>query len=103
MTDIQLKKINEHLFKVDKTGSMKVPLFIFCSEKLLNKIKEDGCIRQGMNVASLPGIYKASFMLPDAHRGYGFSIGGVAAFDAQKGAMTDSLSYELDIHGIFYK
>ena len=58
------------------------------NEKLLNDI-EDEAIQQGINVATyLPGILKRSIMLPDAHTGYGFSIGGVAAVDGEKGCIS---------------
>ena len=55
---------------------------------ILEKMKEDSTFQQATNVACLPGIVKASFVLPDAHCGYGFSIGGVAAFDIDKGIIS---------------
>jgi tRNA-splicing ligase RtcB (3'-phosphate/5'-hydroxy nucleic acid ligase) len=60
------------------------PGVIFASESLIEKMKEDRCIEQIKNVAKLPGIIKASFAMPDAHQGYGFPIGGVAAFDLEE-------------------
>ncbi len=85
---IEPKKLNDYSFIVDKKGPMKVPLKIFASEKLLKKMQEDKCIQQGVNVASLPGIRGFSMMMPDAHQGYGFSIGGVAALDFEKGCIS---------------
>ncbi len=86
---MRIKKINNCVFEVEKEGAMKVPVRIFASDKLLDKMKEDGCINQGVNVASsLPGIQVASIMMPDAHQGYGFSIGGVAAVDADEGCIS---------------
>ncbi|MBW3001147.1 RtcB family protein [Candidatus Woesearchaeota archaeon] len=82
------EKVNDHLFVIKKTGKMKVPVKIYASEKLLKKLSEDNSLQQGVNVATLPGIYKASIMLPDAHQGYGFSIGGVAAIDVEKGCIS---------------
>ncbi len=82
------KKITNYLFEIPKTGKMKVPVKIYVSEKLLKKLGEDNSLQQGINVATLPGIYKASIMLPDAHQGYGFSIGGVAAIDFEKGCIS---------------
>ncbi len=67
---------------------MNVPLKIFASEKILEKIKEDDSIQQGINVACMPGIQKQSIMMSDAHLGYGFSVGGVAAFDAENGCIS---------------
>jgi tRNA-splicing ligase RtcB len=85
---MEIKKINNYTWMVPKTGNMKVPVKIFASEKLLEKMKEDDCIQQGMNVACLPGIYREAIMLSDSHRGYGFSIGGVAAIDYEKGCIS---------------
>ncbi|HHE36929.1 MAG TPA: RtcB family protein [Candidatus Woesearchaeota archaeon] len=82
------KKITNYLFEIPRTGRMKVPVRIYASEKLLKRLSEDNSLQQGVNVACLPGIYKASIMLPDAHQGYGFSIGGVAALDTEKGCIS---------------
>jgi len=81
-------KINNHMYEIPMTGDMKVPVWIFTDEKMLKQMMEDNCLRQGVNVACLPGIYKASIMMPDAHQGYGFSIGGVAAIDFEKGCIS---------------
>ena len=67
---------------------MKVPGRIFLSEKLLRKVEQDKSIEQVKNVASLPGIVKCSYAMPDMHMGYGFSIGGVAAFDLENGIIS---------------
>ncbi|RMF55615.1 RtcB family protein [Candidatus Woesearchaeota archaeon] len=88
MSEIKPKKLNNYSFIVEKHGSMKVPLKIFASEKLIEKMEKDNCITQGINVASLPGIKGSSIMMPDAHQGYGFSIGGVAAIDVEKGCIS---------------
>ncbi|MBD3203588.1 RNA-splicing ligase RtcB [Candidatus Woesearchaeota archaeon] len=85
---MEIKKINDYLFKIPKSGKMNVPVEIYASEKLLEKIKGDRSLQQGKNVASLPGIVKKSIMLPDAHQGYGFSIGGVAGFSYEDGIIT---------------
>ncbi|MBN2052860.1 RtcB family protein [Candidatus Woesearchaeota archaeon] len=85
---ISPRKVNDHLFEIEKTGNMKVPVKIYASEKLLKNIDQDNSLQQGMNVACLPGIYGQSIMLPDAHQGYGFSIGGVAAFDYEHGCIS---------------
>jgi tRNA-splicing ligase RtcB len=53
-----MKKVNDHLYEVEKEGEMKVPVKIFASEKLMNKMQQDKCIEQGTNVAKcLPGKY----------------------------------------------
>jgi tRNA-splicing ligase RtcB len=81
-------KISKNVYKIPKEGKMNVPGVIYASEKLIEAIKEDKTIEQVKNVACLPGILKASIALADAHQGYGFSIGGVAAFDMDKGIIS---------------
>src|SRR3989339_1729131 len=85
---MELKKINEFTWQIDKQGQMKVPAVIYASEKLLEKIKQDKTLEQSKNVACLKGIQKASYTMPDAHQGYGFPIGGVAAFDMEEGVIS---------------
>ncbi len=62
---------------------MRVPGIIFADKQLLDHAVSENTIVQVMNVASLPGIIKASFAMPDIHYGYGFPIGGVAAFEEE--------------------
>src|SRR3989344_8228971 len=85
---MELKKINEFTWQINKYGNMKVPAIIYASEKLMQKIKEDRTLKQAENVATLKGIQKASYVMPDAHEGYGFPIGGVAAFDMDEGIIS---------------
>jgi len=67
---------------------MLVPGRIFASEKLVEDIRDDKSLEQVANVARLPGIIGASFAMPDVHQGYGFPIGGVAAFDLGSGVIS---------------
>ncbi len=67
---------------------MKVPVTIFASDKLVQKMKQDATFTQATNAACLPGIYKHSIVLPDGHQGYGFPIGGVAATDYESGVIS---------------
>jgi tRNA-splicing ligase RtcB len=85
---IRLNKISDFEWEIPKTGNMLVPGIIFASEKLIEDIKQDKTLEQVKNVACLPGIIKASLAMPDAHQGYGFPIGGVAAFDLEKGVIS---------------
>ncbi len=64
---------------VSAQHGMIVPGHIYCKEKLLETIRNDRALEQLINVASLPGIQRAAIVMPDAHEGYGFPIGGVAA------------------------
>ncbi len=86
--NMELKKISSVEYEIPKTGKMLVPGKIFASAKLMEKIKQDKSLEQVQNVAMLPGILKASIVMPDAHQGYGFPIGGVAAFDIDKGVIS---------------
>lgn len=83
----QLKKISKDTYLLPKTGKMNVPGKIFASENLFEAI-EEGCIKQVANVAQLPGIVGYSISMPDIHSGYGFPIGGVAAFDLDNGVIS---------------
>ena len=85
---MKLKKISENIYELPKEGKMLVPGIIYASEKLMESIKQDKTFEQVKNVAHLPGILKASIALADAHQGYGFPIGGVAAFDLDKGIIS---------------
>lgn len=82
----ELKKIGDYQWELPKQGNMRVPAIFFCSRSLLREI-EPKVFEQTSNVACLPGIIKSSLAMPDAHWGYGFPIGGVAAFDPDKGGI----------------
>jgi tRNA-splicing ligase RtcB len=71
----------------DYRPGMRVPVRVFAGEKLLREMDEQVFV-QAANVASLPGIVEASFCMPDAHWGYGFPIGGVAAMDLETGVIS---------------
>lgn len=88
MVEINLKKISETEWEIPKSGKMNVPCRIFASEKLLLDIKKDKTLEQIKNVSMLPGIVKHAIALSDCHQGYGFPIGGVAAFDLDKGVIS---------------
>ncbi|HXG52820.1 MAG TPA: RtcB family protein [candidate division Zixibacteria bacterium] len=77
-------------------GKMRVPAVIFATERLIRDMDEK-VFEQVTNVATLPGIVKASYAMPDAHWGYGFPIGGVAAFDADKGGVISAGGVGFDI------
>ena len=66
---------------------MRVPGIIYI-DSVLERYLEGASVRQVANVATLPGIVRASLAMPDVHTGYGFSIGGVAAFDLQEGIIS---------------
>jgi tRNA-splicing ligase RtcB len=75
---------------------MRVPAIIYASEDLIRGM-DDKVYEQAANVAMLPGIVQASYAMPDAHWGYGFPIGGVAAFDADEGGVISAGGVGFDI------
>jgi tRNA-splicing ligase RtcB len=83
-------------WRIDATGNMNVPVVIYATEALLRDM-DDKVFEQAVNVARLPGIQKASFALPDAHWGYGFPVGGVAAFDEDQGGVISAGGVGFDI------
>ncbi len=85
---MKIKKISDNIFEIEKEDGMLVPALIFASDSLMEKIKIDKTLEQAKNVAQLPGIIEKSLTMPDAHQGYGFPIGGVAAFDLKKGVIS---------------
>ncbi len=82
------KKINDFLFEIPASGKMNVPARIYASEKMLHDVFSDNAPEQAANVAWLPGILNYSMAMPDIHWGYGFPIGGVAAFDVETGIVS---------------
>ncbi|UCH01171.1 MAG: RtcB family protein [Deltaproteobacteria bacterium] len=83
-----MKKIDEWRFLIPKAGAMRVPGLIFSSSELMPNIKDDQSLQQVVNVATLPGIVKHALAMPDIHWGYGFPIGGVAAFTMENGIIS---------------
>lgn len=85
---MELIQIDETRWQIPRTGAMRVPGIVYASPSLSDDLREEEALRQVVNVATLPGIVKASLAMPDIHWGYGFPIGGVAAFDMQEGIIS---------------
>lgn len=83
-----LRKIDNNRYLVEKHDRMVVDGIVYLNEELLRIMGTDESIRQVENVACLPGIVGMSMAMPDIHWGYGFPIGGVAAFDMDKGVIS---------------
>ncbi len=79
-------------------ADMRVDGIIFADDKLIEQIKKDQGPEQVVNVATLPGIQKASLAMPDIHWGYGFCIGGVAATDPEEGGVISPGGVGYDIN-----
>src|SRR4030067_3793495 len=90
MSDYRIKKISDYKWEIEKDEEygMRVPGIIFADKELLEHAAGEKTIDQVINVATLPGIIKASDAMPDIHYGYGFPIGGVAAFDLERGVIS---------------
>lgn len=86
--DIKLKKIDDYRWEVPREGKMRVSGLIFSDDVMIEDIKRDEGPVQVANVATLPGIINKSLAMPDMHWGYGFPIGGVAAFDMSSGIIS---------------
>ncbi len=85
----KLRRLDENRLEVpmDYKPGMRTNGIIF-ADAVLEKGLEPGSIEQVANVATLPGILGSSFAMPDIHQGYGFAIGGVAAFDIDEGIIS---------------
>jgi tRNA-splicing ligase RtcB len=89
-------RIDATTWQIDPHGAMRVPAIIYADEALIRGM-DDKVGEQAINVATLPGIVQASYAMPDAHWGYGFPIGGVAAFDADQGGVVSAGGVGFDI------
>ncbi len=92
----QFIKHSAYEWQIPVSGKMRVPVIIYASEELILGM-DDKVAAQALNVATLPGILKASYAMPDAHWGYGFPIGGVAAFDPKEGGVVSAGGVGFDI------
>ncbi|MFB6209787.1 MAG: RtcB family protein [Candidatus Nanohaloarchaea archaeon] len=85
---MQLEKVSDNIYEIPQDEEMNVPARVYASEELLEEIKDDDTLEQVRNMAALPGIQEYSIVMPDGHQGYGFPIGGLAAFDAENGIIS---------------
>jgi len=92
----KFRKVSDNEWWIDPTGPMNVPGILYADADLI-KGMDDKVYEQMINVACLPGIIKASYAMPDAHWGYGFPIGGVAAFDPEQGGVISAGGVGFDI------
>jgi tRNA-splicing ligase RtcB len=85
---MDFKEYKTAIYQKDKEGAMNVPIRVVATSNMLEKMMTDRTLGQAKNVASLPGILEASYIMPDGHEGYGFPIGGVAAFHPEEGIVS---------------
>ncbi|GMR21528.1 MAG: RtcB family protein [Gammaproteobacteria bacterium] len=91
-----LVQLDATTWQLPATGKMRVPAIFYATQDLIEAMDEK-VFEQASNVAMLPGIVKASYAMPDAHWGYGFPIGGVAAFDPTEGGVVSAGGVGFDI------
>jgi tRNA-splicing ligase RtcB (3'-phosphate/5'-hydroxy nucleic acid ligase) len=94
-----LQRLHHDLWEIPVTArrGMRVPARVYASESMLDAILGDRSLEQLVNVTMLPGIRKYAVVMPDAHEGYGFPIGGVAAFDPEEGIISPGgIGYDIN-------
>jgi len=96
--DVKPQKLNDLVWEVPRFGRMNVPARVYADARLLEHIVTDNALEQAINVTFMPGIVRASYAMPDAHWGYGFPIGGVAAFDQGQGGVISPGGIGFDIN-----
>jgi len=85
---VRIERIDECRWRIPREGAMRTEGLIFASEAMIPLLQEEQALEQVRNVATLPGIVGPSMAMPDIHWGYGFPIGGVAAFDETEGVIS---------------
>ena len=97
MSEVNIRRLDKNVWEIPKEGKMRVPARVYASEALFEKIKSDKTLTQLRNATQLPGIQRYAIALPDAHQGYGFPVGGVAALDAQDGVISPgAIGYDIN-------
>jgi len=84
----KIQKIDAYRWRIPREGKMRVDGIIYADEHMMQEIQKDESLQQVINVSYLPGIVSHSLGMPDIHWGYGFPIGGVAAFDMDEGIVS---------------
>ena len=88
MSSVKVERLDEARLLIRRHGAMRVDAVVFASEDLSRRALDQAALTQVVNVACLPGIVGRSLAMPDIHWGYGFPIGGVAAFDLEEGVIS---------------
>ncbi len=85
---VKVQQIDQCRWRIPREGAMRTDGLVFASPKMMQDLRSEQALEQVCNVATLPGIVGPSMAMPDIHWGYGFPIGGVAAFDADEGVVS---------------
>jgi tRNA-splicing ligase RtcB (3'-phosphate/5'-hydroxy nucleic acid ligase) len=95
---MELRRLDDHRWLIPRHGRMRVDGLVFADDRLMEDLRGDPALEQVVNVATLPGIVGHSIGMPDIHWGYGFPIGGVAAFDPAEGGVISPGGVGYDIN-----
>src|SRR5215210_337860 len=97
---MNFERIGQYKYRIPREGKMEVDAAFYASERILEDLGTENyaSLRQLTNVATLPGIIEPALTMPDVHWGYGFPIGGVAAFDSQRGGVVSPGGIGFDIN-----
>ncbi len=94
---MEIKKISDVKFRIAKEEGMNGGVVFFSTEEMLEKMKKDSTVQQALNATTLPGLVGDVLVMPDGHQGYGFPVGGVAAFDAENGIISPgAVGYDIN-------
>jgi tRNA-splicing ligase RtcB len=86
-TKVKIQKVDGFRWRIPRQGKMRVEGLVYANEALVQALRGDPALEQVAAVAQLPGIVGRSIAMPDIHWGYGFAIGGVAAFAPDGGVV----------------
>jgi tRNA-splicing ligase RtcB (3'-phosphate/5'-hydroxy nucleic acid ligase) len=97
---MNFERLGRYRYRIPREGRMEVDAAFYASERILEDLKTENyaSLQQLKNVATLPGIVEPALSMPDIHWGYGFPIGGVAAFDAERGGVVSPGGVGFDIN-----
>jgi tRNA-splicing ligase RtcB len=97
---MNFERLTQYKYRIPREGKMEVDAAFYASEKILADLEAEdyASLRQLRNVATLPGIIEPALTMPDIHWGYGFPIGGVAAFDPQRGGVVSPGGVGFDVN-----
>lgn len=84
----KIHQVDEWRWRLPREGKMRTEGLVYADGRMMKDIQKDQSLLQVANVATLPGIVGKSLAMPDIHWGYGFPIGGVAAFDVASGIVS---------------
>src|SRR5918997_1251378 len=97
---MNFERLGKYKYRIPREGKMEVDAAFYASEKILEDLRAENyaSLNQLQNVATLPGIVEPALTMPDIHWGYGFPIGGVAAFDPAEGGVVSPGGVGFDVN-----